>query len=269
MKSVLLHVNDDCAVDARLEYALDFCRAHSAHLTCIQTTSVDALLASQPLGGAFATAAIFEDLDKSEIALRTRVQERLGREDICWDWHSASTDAAMALVAGSALADVLIVSEVNQGDGYKRPLPVVDHLTLHAACPVLVIPENTDRYTPGGIAIVAWNGSPEAANALKSALPVLRLASSVRIISVEENDHAFPQTGASTYLARHGIASELQPLAANGWPPADILIDCARAQSAQVIVMGAYGRSRFREALLGGATRKMLGAPPAPLLLHH
>lgn len=269
MKSVLLHINDDCAVNARLDFALDFCRAHFAHLTCVQTTSVDALLASQPMGGAFATAAIFEELDENEAALKTRIQDRLGREDICWDWHSANSDASAALVTWSALADVLIVSEVNQGDGYKRPLPVVDHLTLHAACPVLVLPEKVDRYTPGCVAIVAWNGSPEAANALKSALPVLRLASSVRIISVEEDDRAFPQTGASTYLARHGITSELRPLAANGWPPADILIDCARAQSAGIIVMGAYGRSRFREALLGGTTRKMLGSPPAPLLLHH
>lgn len=268
MKSVLLHVNDDRALDDRLQFALDFCRAHDAHLTCLQTSMVEALAISQPLGGALLAGRIFEQLKAAAIQLRERLEAHLGREDIRWDWRVAEGDARQDLVAATGLEDVVIISQPNQGEGADRPLPIVHDIALGSLCPVLLVPAGTNRFVANTPAIVGWNGSPEASNAIRSALPALRLASKVIVVSVEERHQAFPQMAASTYLARHGVPTELQALKPGQWSPAEIMGDCARIRGAGLVVMGAYGRSRFREALLGGTTRSMLSNPPAPLLLH-
>ena len=64
MKSVLLHVYEDGALDARLQVALDFCRAHDAHLTCLHVTPYNAYVAFDPLGGAFTQGAVMDELRK-------------------------------------------------------------------------------------------------------------------------------------------------------------------------------------------------------------
>lgn len=269
MKSVLLHVNNDCAVDARLDFALDFCRTHDAHLTCIQTALFDLIIASQAAGGVFTPAVVFEDVQAHETELRKRLEEKLTRQDVRWDWVVSNQEVREALITASALHDVLIVSQTEQGTRLTGPLPIIHELVLNAGCPVLVVPAGANRFVADAPAIVAWNESPEAAHALRASVPALKLASKVIVVSVEEKERVFPQTGASTYLARHGVSSELQPLSANGHSAAAILTDCIHARGAGLLVMGAYGRSRLREALLGGTTRTMLSSVPAPILLHN
>lgn len=269
MKSVLLHINDDCAMGERLAFALDFCRAHFAHLTCLQTTAYDVMAASLPLAGALASKHVFDELQAGETLVRERLEQQLQREDICWDWVTAESDAREALMEAGALHDVMIVSQAWLRAAPDRPLPIVHDLVLAAPCPVLVVPSGKTVFDARKPIVVGWNESPEAANAIRSALPALRLSSQVVIVSVEEGEAPYPQTAASTYLSRHGVRSELQPVGANGWTPAEILTDCARLRGAGLIVMGAFGRSRFREALLGGTTRTLLADPPVPLLLHH
>lgn len=252
-----------------MQFALDFCRAHDAHLTCLQTSMVEALAASQPLGGALLAGRIFEELKEASVQLRAELEARLGREDVRWDWHEATGDVRQELVAATALQDVVIVSQPDQGEGFERPLPIVHDLVLGSLCPVLLLPAGTNKFSADSPAIVGWNDSPEASNAIRGAIPVLRMASKVVVVSIEERCQPFPQTAASSYLARHGIGTELQAVNSSRWTPAEILADCTRARGAGLVVMGAYGRSRFREALLGGTTRSMLANPPAPLLLHH
>jgi nucleotide-binding universal stress UspA family protein len=140
---------------------------------------------------------------------------------------------------------------------------------MHARAPVLAVERQVRSVDCFGPAMIAWNGSPEAANALRLSLPLLRNASAIHIVRVTEGKDGFPPTDASRYLSRHGLASELHRWTAEARSIADALRDAAATLGAAYIVMGAYGHSRFREAVLGGVTRDLLGNCQVPLLLAH
>src|SRR5690606_22471941 len=118
----------------------------------------------------------------------------------------------------------------------------------------------------------AWNGSPEASHALQAALPLLKLASAVHLITIAEGGPAanrLPATDANEYLGYHGLSSELHEVAAGDNGIAATIGATAAARGAEILVMGGYGHSRFREAMLGGATRELLRAEGGALLLGH
>lgn len=270
MKSILFHASGDDAVDARLQVALDVCRAFSAHLTCLYVTPYNAYVAFDPFGGIAAQGEILQDLRDNEIALRERIESRLAHEDVQWDWISADGDVASAIVAASLLSDLVIISQHCGTDkGLDKPLPIVNDVTLHSACAVLVVPKGVSQLQIGGDAVIGWNASPEAAHAIRAAVPFLKTASSVHIASVGSDGEVFPQTAANAYLSRHGISSDLHELAGSNRNAAQVLHDFAVSKQANCLIMGAYGRSRLRETLLGGVTRDLLSTSTIPLLLAH
>ena len=270
MKSVLLHVYDDDALDDRFQVALDVCRAFDAHLTCLQVTPYNAFVSFEPFGGIYIENAVIESVHEREAETRQRIEGRLAHDDVRWDWVAADGNAAQTLVRASALSDILVVSQYpGTGDWVSRPLPIVDDVAVHAACAVLVSPQGVSRFEIGRPVVVGWNGSAEAANAIRLSLPVLKAAPVVHIVSIGEDGADFPQMEASTYLSRHGIASELHVLAGGQGGTGEVLENFAESEGAGCLVMGAYGRSRLRETLLGGVTRQLLGATRIPLLLGH
>jgi len=271
MKSVLLHVYDDDALDDRLQVALDVCRTFDAHLTCLQVTPYNAYVSFEPLGGVYTQAAVLESVREREDSVRKEIEARLVQDDVRWDWIAADGPVIQKLVSASALSDLLVVGQYpGASDAVSQPLPIVDEVAVHAACAVLLVPTGVAAFDATRPAVIGWNASPEAANAIRHALPVLRAASAVRIVSVGEDSEAFPQTAASSYLSRHGVPSELHTLPAgpNG-AAGRVLEDFAAKQGAGCLVIGAYGRSRLRETLLGGVTRDLLRTSRIPLLLGH
>ena len=86
MKSVLLHVYDDDALDDRLQVALDICRTFDAHLTCLQVTPYNAYVSFEPLGGVYTQAAVLESVREREDDVRKRIGARLAQDDVRWDW---------------------------------------------------------------------------------------------------------------------------------------------------------------------------------------
>lgn len=270
MKSVVLHIAADDEVDGRFQVALDLCRAFGAHLSCLYVTPYSAYATLDPFGGGIGMGAILEDLHKSEADLRARLESRLSHEDVPWDWSSVNGDPVSCLVAASALADLVILSQSSGSDKrLGRPLPIVDDVAVHAGCAVLVVPKGVNQMLIGGDAVIGWNASPEAAHAIKAAVPFLKTASSVHIASVGETDAAFPQTAANAYLSRHGIASDIHQLPGTRGDAGDVLHEFAVGKQANCLIMGAYGRSRLRETLLGGVTRNLLSNAAVPLLLAH
>ena len=270
MKSILLHVYDDSALDDRLQVALGLCRTFDAHLTCIQVTPYSAYVSFEPLGGVYTQNLVLDEIREREGGVRERLEARLALDDVRWDWVAMDGPVVPSLVKASALCDLLILGQF-PGDGspLDRTLPIVDELAVHAPCSVLVLPAGISSVDLSQPVVIGWNGSPEAANAIRNALPILRMASKVMIVSVDQDPKNFPQTATSSYLSRHGIFSELHVLPADRQHAAHVLEKFATDQGAACLVMGAYGRSRLRETLLGGVTKDMLGSSKVPLLLNH
>lgn len=269
MKAILLYVNDDAALESRLQAAIQLSRAFEAHLTCLQITPYNAFIAGDPFGGFYASPTVIEKLTNDQDLHRERVEARLKQSSISWDWLDYNGQAASVLVHHSRLADLVIVSLSVAADGLDGPLSLAADVAIHAQSSVFAVPCDTATVDCLETAVVAWNGSAEAGQALRLALPMLRQAKAVHIVSIKEADIEFPASAAESYLALHEVPSILQERRNDGDNVTDIVLDVAREVGGNFIVMGAYGHSRLREAVLGGVTRSMLRLSDVPLMLAH
>ena len=270
MKTILLHVHDDNASEARLQAALDLARAHGGYLTCVQVTPMTAYVATSEFGGVFVLNDVVDAIGQMEQKLRADTEARLSRENVPWSYEHHDGDPAATLVARSSLADVVVVTRCVRPPLPGEPEPLAGDVAVHASTPVLAVPPELNGFDVCGKAFVAWNGSPEAANALKAALPMLRQASAINIVSVTDDaKDGCPATEAGAYLSRHGLKAELHEVTHDGCATGERLLQALRAIGGDYMVMGAYGHSRVREFLLGGVTRDLLRACPVPILLAH
>lgn len=167
----------------------------------------------------------------------------------------------------------LIVASKPYGTS-KSPLQVniLEAELLGTSTPVLVAPEGGWE-KPFEHIVVGWNESSESYNAIRAALPLLKLARKVDIVMVDPPTHSpersDPGGSISLLLARHGVKAEVSILARTLPRISEILNRFATEHECDLLVMGGYGHSRFRESILGGATRDLLEGADVPLLMAH
>lgn len=150
---------------------------------------------------------------------------------------------------------------------------VVEGALFEGQAPVLVVPDGAQPITAPKNVIIAWNESAEALSAVRAALPFLKGADLVRVVVIDPPTHgpsrSDPGGMLSQFLARHGVRTEIDVLTKTLPRVSDVLIRHVGDTGADLIVMGAYGHSRFREAILGGATRNMLEQATVPVFMAH
>jgi nucleotide-binding universal stress UspA family protein len=178
---------------------------------------------------------------------------------------------APSLVKRAALAELTLFSCENaRGKGLLSN--VLDALVIDAHIPVLIARTPADdiaaRFRAG--AMIAWNGSVEAARAVKAALPLLAISHKVIIVQAgghEDNiRNAFHDpVSLKAFLSARGIASEIEHLDGNDAPAA--IMTAAKSHDVGLLVFGAWGHSRAREFVFGGATRAFLKDQTTPSLL--
>ncbi len=267
MKSILLHAQNDSGFEIRLQTALDIARATQGHITCLHVTPTRAYVATEPFGGMFIMRDIVKMLDEQEQVVRALVETRLAKEDVSWDYEALTTDIHYGLVDRGSLSDLIIMSQ----PPHRKDAPVVDgvigDVIVDSRTPVLVVPEEAPMFKMGGSAVVAWNDSFEAANALRAAVPLLKLAEKVTILTVDKGkQEQEPSLAPAEYLSRHGIHAEVHSQSADKASIEETLKLALDWLNADYLVMGAYGHSRAREYWFGGVTRSMLREPTVPIL---
>lgn len=146
-------------------------------------------------------------------------------------------------------------------------------LLLVCGMPMLVLPQSGSPEARFDRIAVAWNGSPEATRALRSALPLLKRAQTVLLLSGKRHEPFVPvltpRFDAAEWLATEGITVSHCLLDRPAEQDGAEFLDMAQSQQADLLVMGGYGRSRFAEWMLGGATRLVLLRARLPVLLRH
>jgi nucleotide-binding universal stress UspA family protein len=221
-------------------------------------------------------------LDRAEAEAReteTAVRAALAAlgPDLRWSLETAVTQlgALGDLVAQRARFADLVVLPRPYGTGKGPECEAITESALfEGKAPVLVLPEKGhDVALPPKRIIVAWNQSAEAMVAARMALPFLKAAEMVNITVVDPpaygSERSDPGGLLCQMLVRHGVKAEVSVLARNLPRVSDILARQIWDQNADMLVMGAYGHSRFREAILGGATRNMLEKAEIPVLMAH
>ncbi|MEL6877128.1 MAG: universal stress protein [Pseudomonadota bacterium] len=270
MKSILLHINNDAGMEARMQAALDLARAYDAHITCLQAISYEIFAPGDFYGSAMAAA--MPKIREAAEEHRAKIEGDLANEDVSWEWILLHGMPETRLLELSALQDLIVVGPNDVGE-QRGPSRLVGELVMKAPCPVLVVPEDTKSFDVTAPILVAWNGSSEACTALRNALPLLGKASTVFLASVgEEKDDErfdFPPVEGAKYLSRYGIDAEMVEIPAGDAKIADVLSSAAQTRDCGLMVMGAYGHSRLSEMLLGGVTRRAITDPDLPILLAH
>jgi nucleotide-binding universal stress UspA family protein len=147
---------------------------------------------------------------------------------------------------------------------------LAETMILLSGRPVLILPDGhkgrMDRV------VVAWDGSPPAARAMNDALPLLKAARSVKVVTVSGDkpvDRSAPLAHAVRHLERHGVQVEGGQIELEERSTEVVLEQHLEAERADLLVMGAFGHSRLREIVLGGVTEHMLSRTPAAVWLSH
>jgi len=193
-----------------------------------------------------------------------------------------SSEGAVAMIGGladliatrSRFADLVVLAKPygeNHGDEEEA---IVESAMFQGQAPVLVLPDAPlDATNIGKRVVIAWNQSREALNAVRYALPFLKHADQVWITIIDPPQHgperSDPGGALCQMLVRHGVKAEVSVLARTMPRISDVLARHCRDVNADMLVMGAYGHSRFREAILGGATRNMLETAEVPVFMAH
>lgn len=275
IKTILLHVQNDGSLNSRIESALSLARSCGAHLSCLHVTSIEAYVAFDSFGGVFVMNDVIEALDEEETRLRCRVEDELRDEDVSWDYCQVTGNVAGQLVSHAALADLIVTGrQPHRSDFGGSSVGLLGDVLCRSRTPLFIPLEDGHVPDPTGLALIGWDGSYEAANAVRSSVGLLRLAASVHVVQIKEKekDGAFPGTGLLEYLSRHDVHAEYSVIEAgvdvhDRAVIADTLAARAQALRASYLVMGGYNHSRVGEYIFGGVTRTMLAEAPIPLLI--
>lgn len=178
------------------------------------------------------------------------------------------------LVAQRArFADLVVLPKPYGGSRGVEAETVVEAAMFEGQAPVLIVPDAGVSGPLPRRVIVAWNQSSEALVAIRRALPLLKAAESVSVTVIDPPSHgperSDPGGMLCQMLVRHGVKAEVVVLAKTLPRVSEVLARQARDIDADLVVMGAYGHSRFREAILGGATRNTLEQTEVPILMAH
>jgi nucleotide-binding universal stress UspA family protein len=151
---------------------------------------------------------------------------------------------------------------------------IAEQLVFASGRPILAFPEDPNRTLPASLdnVAVAWDFSSTAARAVADALPFLRRAKKVRVFTVIDDkpiDKSHSVVQLAKHLARHGVEVVSENVKSDGHAIGNVFKDYVAKHKADLLVMGAYGHSRIREFILGGATKSILLHPPTWVLLSH
>jgi nucleotide-binding universal stress UspA family protein len=272
-KTIIVHVDTQPSMDARLKVAAWLAKAHDAHLVGSAATGLS-WPAYALLTGSMAVSPVDEFDAIREAARRSLAHfaeraRQLGVESI--EERLVEDEHRDALLLHARYADLVVTSLEDGGQSAMRGLP--QYLALHGARPVLAVPARHGGQAIGEIIVAAWDGSVTALRAISAALPLLARARAVHLALVNPerggdlHGHE-PGADMALYLARHGVPVEVNAVQTDR-PAGTALLDIVAATGAGLLVAGAFGHSRYREIVLGGVTRVLLERATIPVLFAH
>ena len=274
VKNIIVNLSVGKPRDVAGDYAISVASAFDAHLSgvaCAYEPVVD--------GMAFPSVAVsLIDAFRAESAAeanraKNAFEENARRAAISADSTVISGTASDATKKLGELArdyDLSIVAQA-QPDGDVAENMAIESALFDSGRPVLVVPYIQSSGLKLDRVMVCWDGSRNAARAVGDEMPFLRRAGTIDVVTIDRQERRNELVSAriSTHLARHGLKVELKPIVAPDSDVASAVLSFAADNSTDLIVMGGYGHTRFREFVLGGATSGILGSMTVPTLMAH
>lgn len=203
----------------------------------------------------------------------TKYREFLHRAGLQGDWKTGEGAASELLTWASRFHDLIVVEQTDNVTD-EIGFDVAEQCALASGRPTLVVPYRGQFQTVGRRVLVAWNGSREAARAVNGALPFLESAERVDLLLGRGKETfgsvtRYPDFKIVDYLRHHSAKVEAQRFDLTDAEAGPAILQEAKKSGADLVVMGAYGRSWFSEWILGGATRHVLREMKLPVLMAH
>jgi nucleotide-binding universal stress UspA family protein len=276
-KTLLVSLNEIERSDALLDAALSIAQAHGAYLLGLYVIPAPTVY---PAVGPYVVPEVFDGLtrffEEQSRRMRSKFETAVSRGGISGQWlelRALGPTLAESVSELGRTADVLLVSDVNREGKTGVEFEFLENVILGAGRPVLILPRGGEPRLAGGLIVCGYNGSKESVRAIHGALPLLLRAEEVVLLWVDPPEGAGAASGSGGLmvdgLRRHGVPARFEALESKGANPADAVLAQARGRGARILVMGAYGHSRIREFVLGGATRHALSNIAVPLLMSH
>lgn len=277
-KTILVHVDESTHVDARMEIAANIAVTENAHLIGAATTGVSRFFYAAAASNMDTPAVIDSYLEtvrqRAEGALKKfeNIARKIGVAS--YESRLADDDAAGGISLQARYCDLAVLGQYDpeeSSSSINSDLP--EYVIMNSGCPVLIVPHAGSFKSVGERVLIAWNASMEARRAVHNAIPLLKRAKVVEVAvfnPASQPDAHGQQPGAdiALYLARHDIKVDVIQQETEG-DIGNALLSRATNLTSDLLVMGCYGHSRFREILLGGATRTVLESMTIPVLMSH
>jgi nucleotide-binding universal stress UspA family protein len=276
-KTILVHVDHSRHAPQRIRIAAEIALRENAHLTGLAMTGVSRYLLDGmrvPDSGAFLQTHIGYLKQQATKALDQYEEIVRQMGVLSWARRLVDDEPAGGLSLEARYADLVVLGQTDTSE--VLPATISDfpeYVVMYSGRPVLIVPYAGTFTTVGRKVLAAWDGSQEAIRAIDGALPFLRQAAEVQVVvfnaEKQVNMHG-EQPGAdiALYLARHGVKVDVMQEVTEQ-RSGDALLSLAADTFADLLVMGCYAHSRFRELLLGGASRTVLQSMTLPVLMAH
>jgi nucleotide-binding universal stress UspA family protein len=283
IKDVLVYLDNDTNCANRITSTAKLCSKLGAHLAGLYSYR---MLKVHPYPYTYLPNSAFNTMEENarqqQEETRALFASNTAAEDISAEFRTVNDQfrtvsdqfrtvndqLSNALSIQSRYADLLVVpGRYGKNSNHNHDFQLAEILPI-SACPVLVLPEDQPAPTqlPKRV-LVAWNGSHESARALSLAMPILEQAEQVDLVSVSSDEAE--ASDIAKHLTHHGIKVNVHLVEGSSFNAGKTLLNQAITLESELVVMGAYGHSRFREQVLGGATEYMIGHASLPVLFSH
>ena len=272
LKDILVLVDNDENSRARLETALVLAQAHQAHVVGLLVLPIIRIPNYVEVSLPAAVVEAQDNAQKERVAEAERAfREAAEKADVSYEWRCVVGDVNEVASLHARYCDVVVLGQ-RHPDELVTDMP--DRLILSMGRPALVVPYVGSYAKLGERVMVAWDAGRLAARAVHDALPLLKAAKHVDVLSINpeggtEGHGDIPSADICRHLARHGVSVEAQQVYADDIGAGEMLLSRAAARGADLLVMGAYGHSRWRELVLGGMTHFILKHMTMPVMMSH
>ena len=267
IKTILVHLDGGSDDYRRLGYAANLARAFDAHLTGLYVALLPDPVPVMDGATMYVESTVLEAREAAG-RVSAALASALGSYELRTEFQAVETfraGASSVLASAARLADLYIGS---RPDGEPLVFGGLQEAVIFGAgkgC-ILVPPSRVPRARIE-VVTIAWKNTREAARAVAEAMPILRAANRV-IVAMVADQASDESDDIERYLSRHGVSADVRTITGSTDVGAAILNEIHTSGS-DLLVMGAYGHSRFREWMLGGATRQLMTRSPVPVLFAH
>lgn len=273
-RTILVHLSDSRRAEAVLEPAVELAARYNSHLLGMHVYSGIPAPPVPALAPSVLGAALAQERKNGEEIGATFARLTAGKT-LVPEWHLLRlphVNLPSAVLQYGRTADLIVAGQTDPDWDMAPLLNFPEQLVMSSGRPVLVVPYAGRFARVGRNIMVAWKPTRESARAVFDALPLLRQAEKVHILEVRERKddaNLTPDTSIAAALARHGIKPAIHSTLAPDITIGDEILSRLSDLDIDLLVMGAYGHSRMREIVFGGATRHIARHMTVPTLFSH